>query len=53
VFANYTTDRLVELRALCIEMIEETNDLKIRTDTLHLLERIDEELSSREEKLTA
>ena len=52
-FENCTTDKLVELRSLCADMIEETQDTRKRGDALLLLKRIDEELAMREVKQAA
>jgi len=52
-FENCSTDKLVELRSLCADMIEETHDYRKRGDALLLLKRIDEELVIRESNRAA
>jgi hypothetical protein len=52
-FDEYTTGKLVGLRSICADMIEETDDIEIGADALLLLKRIDEELVMRDSKQAA
>jgi hypothetical protein len=50
---EYTTDKLVELRSLCTDLILETNDTQRRAETLLLMKHIDEELAMRKSRQAA
>ncbi len=52
-FDGYTTNQLVELRAMCAYIIEQTDEIQKRADTLIILENIDEELAMREQRKSA
>ena len=52
-FDNYTTRQLLELRSMCADTIEKSDDVQQRADTLLVLEHIEDELSMRQEKLSA
>jgi hypothetical protein len=52
-FDEYTTPQLIELRSLCADMVERTEEVETRADTLLVLQGIEEELASREYKKTA
>ncbi len=52
-FEGYTTNQLVELRVMCADIIERTDEIQKRADTLLILEHIDEELAMREFKKSA
>ncbi len=52
-FDEYTTNQLVELRAMCADILERTDDIQKRADTLLVLEHIEEELVMREHKKSA
>jgi hypothetical protein len=52
-FDEYSTKKLVELRSLCADMVEETDGIQERADALLLLEHIDKELAMREMKQSA
>lgn len=46
-FDDYTTDQLVELRAMCADVIERAEDVEHRADALVVIEHIDQELAIR------
>lgn len=52
-FDEYTMNQLVELRAMCADIIEQTGDIQKRADTLLILQHIEEELALREHKKSA
>lgn len=52
-FDEYTTNQLIELRALCADIIERTEGVEQRADALLILQGIEEELAMREYKKTA
>ena len=52
-FEDFTINQLIELRSFCADMIERANGLQNRADTLLLLEHIDQELTTREQKKSA
>lgn len=52
-FDEYTTSQLIELRSLCAEIVERTEGVEKRADTLLVLQSIEEELALREYKKTA
>jgi hypothetical protein len=43
-FNDYTTDQLVQLRTMCANVIERTEDVKRRMDVLLIIDHIDQEL---------
>lgn len=52
-FDGYTMNQLLELRAMCADMIEQTDEIQRRADNLLFLQHIDEELAEREYKKSA
>ena len=52
-FPDYTVEELVELRCLCMENIESTEDVVRRADTLLILQLIEEELFASQALLAA
>jgi len=52
-FDEYTTGQLLALRSLCADMVELTEGVEKRADTLLVLQGIEEELALREFKKTA
>ncbi len=47
---DYSTPQLIELRNVCLEMVERAPNTKASADALLLLEQIDEVLASREQQ---
>jgi hypothetical protein len=52
-FEDYNTNQLLALRSLCADIIERTDDLRQRADTLLVFECVEEELAMREQKQSA
>jgi hypothetical protein len=52
-FEDYNTNQLLALRSLCADIIERTDDLRQRADTLLVFECLEEELAMREQKQSA
>jgi hypothetical protein len=52
-FDEYTTNHLIQLRSVCIDIIEQLDECEQRADTLLLLQHIDKELAMREYKQSA
>ncbi len=52
-FGDYTTTQLLQLRSLCAEMVDKTDDVQSRADILLILDHIEEELELRQEQKLA
>jgi hypothetical protein len=49
-FDEYTTTQLVEIRSLCTDLIERTDEIKTRADSLLVMQHVEKELVMREQK---
>ena len=52
-FDDYTNKQLFELRSLCADIVERSDEVEKRADALLVLQHIDEELAMRDQKKSA